>query len=138
MPPITLSKLAQYAERDRQHPKNYTYEGIENFNGVTEPRYFTNPWWGFLFTLLNCAIIILIMLCNSFYLILLLVLNIAILKSDTARVEYGQDFRGDVCGKFTLENRSYFYWPDPVSIGNIGVCLQSCPVESVRKSLLER
>ena len=61
---------------------------------------------------------------------------LAIPQARFYRLTKNFDFRADHCGQDQLVNKPYFYMVDPINQGTIGICVDKCPTQAVRKFLL--
>jgi len=66
----TLTKLALFDERDKIHPRNESYEGIEHFDGVVKKRSKTDLMFLIIYILSNIAVAILFFFCKPKFLYL--------------------------------------------------------------------
>ena len=56
--PSDKTKIQYFNERDKNHPRNTTYEGIENFDGLVKDRMRTDCCCSLLFILCNLGLIV--------------------------------------------------------------------------------
>lgn len=92
------NKLDYFDVRDANHPTNILYDGIENFDGLVHynERSCTDKLCCLVFVLLNILLITFMIFASLNY--------------DFNRLYRGYDFRGDICGKFPLEDRKFLYF----------------------------
>lgn len=62
----SLTKLALFDERDKMHPRNETYEGIENFTGLVQKRSKTDLMFLVIYIICNLVAVILFYFCKLF------------------------------------------------------------------------
>jgi len=112
----SLTKLALFDERDKMHPRNETYEGIEDFTGLVRKRSKT-----------DLVFLIIYILCN---LVAVILFYFSVSTQDLDRLDSGYDFRGDACGKpgTTVEDKPFVFFQDPQHQGTIAMCVTGCPV----------
>ncbi|EWS74692.1 plasma-membrane choline transporter (macronuclear) [Tetrahymena thermophila SB210] len=109
-------KLDLYDTRDQSHPFNTFYEpATAIFLGPVDlkKRKCTDFFWLVGFLVITLATI---GVMASVY-----------QEVDFNRFYHSSDFRGDLCGRLQLSEKTYAYFFDPINAGMIAMCVNQCP-----------
>lgn len=115
-PEMSKTYLQELYTHDVKHPLNQKFDAIEDFRGMVPFRPKTDS---------RMILLVLAILC-----IVITTFTLSFRRFNLRQIYNLQDFRADHCGEYQLAQKTYAYWPDPVTWGtNVRVCLEECPSE---------